>query len=176
MSLVRIMVRSLTMIPVFISIFWTVLPGYGIFVAIMGSWLAIALAELDILNALRTRVVITGTILFNLLIVVVLNWLVQLTSISELFGGTSVLVAHTLLWSILGVGSVVLGLRLMAKRSGAWFFVEMGLIALATAVIFFPHQYKIVIRPLWLSDLAWSIGLEPSVALGLIGLAERNEM
>ena len=96
--------------------------------------------------------------------------LIEWSVIPFVFGAVGALWLNMLLWAGIGFGGVVLLLRVLAKRQPAWFFVELALIALGTAVVFFPHQYKIIMRPLWLSDLAWSIGLEPSVHWGLSAL------
>lgn len=167
---IRVFVRLLLMIPVVLSLFWDMLPASGLAVAVIAAWVAIGLGEVSTLIRLRQRVIIVGAVMAVVAVQGLCWWLLNGRLWSALFSPVDVLALHLYCWAGFGVGSVVLGLRLLAQKSRAWFFVELAMIALATAVIFFPHQYKIVIRPLWLSDLAWSMGLEPSVALGFVGV------
>ena len=158
------------MVPVFLSLGWDMFPASGLFSAVIASWIAILLAEWSLLTKLRQRVVIVGTLISLLFVQFVCWWLLNGRLWNAMLSPVTVLQVHLMCASGPGVGAIVLGLRLMAKKSRVWFFIEMAIIAFSTAIIFFPHQYKIVIRPLWLSDLAWSVGLEPSVALGLVGV------
>ena len=168
---IRLVIRLLTMVPVILSLCWDMFSATGLWIAVLSSWMAIVVAELPVLNRLRQRVVIVVTMVGLIATQIVGWWMLNGWFWTSFFGPKMVLTLH--LWFTAGFGfaTLVLGFRLLAKKSRTWFFFEMALIALSTAVIFFPHQYKIVIRPLWLSDLAWSMGLEPSVALGFVGVA-----
>ncbi len=171
MTLLRwtVFVRMLTMVPVVLSLFWTVLSQAGLTIAIVASWIAIVLAEHRVWQKLRLRVIGAATVLLFLLVALFRHIVLDWSIVPTLLGSVGALWLDMVLWVGIGFGSTVLTLRVLAKRYTFWFFVELALIALGTAVIFFPHQYKIIMRPLWLSDLAWSMGLEPSIALGLIG-------
>ena len=79
---------------------------------------------------------------------------------SIVFGAVGALWLNMLLWAGVGFGGVVLLLRILAKRQPTWFFIELALIALGTAVVFFPHQYKIIMRPT-LAQRSW-LGLSDS--------------
>jgi transglutaminase-like putative cysteine protease len=171
MKFTTMFIRMLTMVPVVLSVFWTVLSQTGLLVAVLASWSAIVVAEASIWERLRTRILGVGSVILWCLLYGVQHAVLDWSLIASVVGPVQTLWLDTILWAGVGLGSLVLLLRVLAKRSSFWFFVEMSLIALGTAVIFFPHQYKIIMRPLWLSDLAWSIGLEPSMALGLIGAA-----
>ena len=171
MKFTTMFIRMLTMVPVVLSVFWTVLSQTGLLVAVLASWSAIVVAEANVWQRLRTRVIGVGSVILWCILYCLQHAVLDWSLIAGFVGPVQTLWLDTLLWAGLGLGSLVLLLRVLAKRSSFWFFVEMSLIALGTAVIFFPHQYKIIMRPLWLSDLAWSVGLEPSMALGLIGAA-----
>lgn len=164
-----IFLRFGLMIPACLSVLWPLLNGAGLFMAVIGSWSAILLAEWKFLQKLKMRTVILGSMASVLLILFIGNSIISWSIVPMVFGPTGALLLRSLLMGFGASFSVVLGLRLLALRSGFWFTLELGLLALSSVVVFFPHQYKIIMRPLWLSDLAWSIGLEPSLALGIIG-------
>ena len=164
-----IVLRFGVMIPACLSVLWPLLNGAGLFMAILGAWAAILLAEWKLLQKLKTRTILLGTMLSVFLILFVADKIISWTIIPTLFGPTGALFLRSLLMGFGASFSIILGFRLLALRSGFWFTIELGLLALSSVVVFFPHQYKIIMRPLWLSDLAWSVGLEPSLALGIIG-------
>lgn len=164
-----ILLRFAIMIPACLSVLWPLLNGAGLFMAIIGSWVAILLAEWKLLQKLKTRTIILGSAFSILLILFIADKIISWIIIPSIFGPTGALFLRSLLMGGGASFSLILGFRLLAKRSGFWFTVELGLLALSSVVVFFPHQYKIIMRPLWLSDLAWSTGLEPSLALGVIG-------
>ena len=128
------------------------------------------MAEIPVLQRLRTRSVVLLTVIFVSLLLLVVKVLVYTTLFSVLLGPTNVLLLRSIIVGGFSCCVLSLAFRLLGKRSGVWFAIELGLLALSSVVLFFPHQYKIVMRPLWLGDLAWSLGLEPSIALGLIGV------
>lgn len=157
------------MVPVVLSVFWTVLNQTGLFVAVISSWIAILVAEWKVWMELRLRIIGAIAVLLMMMLFVVQHLLIEWSIVPVLFGPKGALWMNMVLWAGVGFGGFVLLLRVLAKRQPVWFFIELALIALGTAVVFFPHQYKIIMRPLWLSDIAWSMGLEPSMALGIIG-------
>ena len=159
----------MTMVPVVLSVFWTVLNQTGLFVAVISSWVAILSAERKVWMELRLRIIGAIAVLLMMVLFIVQHLLIEWSIVPVLFGAKGALWLNMVLWAGFGFGGFVILLRVLAKRQPAWFFIELALIALGTAVVFFPHQYKIIMRPLWLSDLAWSMGLEPSMALGIIG-------
>ena len=170
MTFLRIAIRFMLMIPMVLSLLWSVLDAWGLGMAILASWTAILLAEKKRCQQMRTRSILVGMFVLSLMVLALAQLLTSLSIFSELLGPIMVLHLRAL-WVAGGIaGVLLLGIRLLAKRSGVWFSIELGLLSLGCAFAFFPHQYKIIMRPLWLSDFAWSIGLEPSILLGLIGM------
>jgi hypothetical protein len=168
-KILGIFLRFGLMIPACLSVLWPLLNGAGLFMAVIGSWFAILLAEWKFLQKLKMRTVILGSMISALLILFIGDRIISWSIIPMIFGPTGALLLRSLLMGFGASFSFILGLRLLSMRSGFWFTLELGILALSSVVIFFPHQYKIIMRPLWLSDLAWSVGLEPSLALGIIG-------
>lgn len=164
-----ILLRFGVMVPACLSVLWPLLNGPGLLMAILGAWVAILLGEWKTLQKLKARSIILGAVVSVLMILFIADRIISWTIVPAIFGPTSALFLRSLLMGFGASFSIVLGFRLLANRSGFWFTVELGLLALSSVVVFFPHQYKIIMRPLWLSDLAWSAGLEPSLALGIIG-------
>ncbi len=167
---IRLFLRMLVMVPALLSLLWSMMTDWGLFTAVIGSWMGVLIAEIPLLQRLRTRSVILSALLFVCMVMLSARLLTSLTMVSILFGPTGALFLRSIVLSGLISAVVVTAFRILAKRSGAWFAIELAAITISCAVAFFPHQYKIILRPLWLSDLAWSNGLEPSVALGAIGV------
>lgn len=166
---IRVFVRALLMVPMLVSAFWSVLTASGLVMAVVSSWVAILFAENSALQRLRGRSIVVITITLLGAVILLAHMCTSWTMLSDIFGPLHMLWLRSIVLSGGVLGTLVWALRLAAHRSGVWFTVELTLISLGCGFAFLPHQHKIIMRPLWLSDLAWSIGLEPSVALGIIG-------
>lgn len=61
-----------------------------------------------------------------------------------------------------------LALRVLATRQRTLVALELGVLAASVVAVFATHRDGVLVRPLWLSDWAWSVGLEPvQVLLGV---------
>lgn len=61
-----------------------------------------------------------------------------------------------------------LALRVLAARKRNLVVLELAALAAAVVAVFATHRDGVLVRPLWLSDWAWSVGLEPvQVLLGV---------
>ena len=158
------------MVPAIMSSTLGVLEGSALWMTIGAACVAVMVAELRFLQRLRASVVL---LTWSLGTTVLLLWrwsIIQLDLIPSLIGPTEAL------WLQMAVGVsgltalLVLALRLLARASTFCFALETTIISLAVGSAFFPHQYRIVMRPLWFSDFAWSLGVRPADALGLVGM------
>ena len=70
------------------------------------------------------------------------------------------------------------GFRAAATRKPSFIAVELGFITLAITTLFASHRDGVIARPLWLSDWAWRVGMDPAqillgvgvVAVGLLAI------
>ena len=107
------------------------------------------------------------TVVFVSLLLLVVKVLVYTTLFSVLLGPTNVLLLRSIIVGGFSCCVLSLAFRLLGKRSGVWFAIRLGLLALSSVVLFFPHQYKIVMRPLWLGDLSLVTGTGAVDRLGI---------
>ena len=64
-----------------------------------------------------------------------------------------------------------LALRLLSTRWRAFSVVELGIVVFAVAHAFADHRHMRIHQPRFLSDWAWSHGLEPEPVLSVLGVA-----
>jgi protein-glutamine gamma-glutamyltransferase len=98
---------------------------------------------------------------------------------SGLVTGSSVVVSMLTPGGALGTASVMrlglavlavsTGLRAMATRQPLWAVVELSAMTAAVAALFASHRDGVVVRPLWFSDAAAAMGVEPTQALMAVG-------
>jgi len=132
----------------------------AVFGVIAGEWLA------------RSRVKLSA-ILGGALVLFLLSW-----ATSKFATGAQ------LIPSLLGAGNALafavvarfgalmfcstLALRVLAARKRNLVVLELAAISTAVVAVFATHRDGVLVRPLWLSDWAWSVGLEPvQVLLGV---------
>ena len=108
MTFTTMFIRMLTMVPVVLSVFWTVLSQTGLLVAVLASWGAIVVAEASIWERLRTRVIGVGSVLVWCVLYVVQHVVLDWSLVAHLVGPVMTLWLDTILWAGLGLGSVVL--------------------------------------------------------------------
>jgi len=98
---------------------------------------------------------------------------------SGLVTGSSIVVSLLTPGGALGLASIMrfgvtvlavtTGLRAMATRQSLWAVVELCAMTAAVAALFASHRDGVVIRPLWFSDAASTMGVEPAQALMGVG-------
>jgi transglutaminase-like putative cysteine protease len=116
----------------------------------------------------------SGVLLPSLALAALMSWW-----LSGLVTGSSVLVSLLTPGGALGVASILrlgltvlavtTGLRAMATRQPLWAVVELSAMTAAVAALFASHRDGVVVRPLWFSDAAATMGIEPSQALMGVG-------
>ena len=165
----RFPIRMIAMIPVLLSLLWDYQQGYAMFASIVAGVFAVPVGEYF------GRTKIRGYLFFMSLLGGVV--LVRLAGASlgyfsffpNLIGTSGALQLQAVIYGFGFVFLVVSVLRALAHRHMLFFALEFWAIALCCAAAFSPHRNGKVLQPLWLSDLAWSYGLEPSYILGIVG-------
>ena len=82
---------------------------------------------------------------------------------------TTIQISDSLFFGLLSF-SLVFGLRTLAMRSRLFDLLEAAAIIGAVAHTFSAHRNQAINRPLFLSDWAWSIGVDPQIMLHAIGV------
>jgi len=91
--------------------------------------------------------------------------------IPSLLGPATAVHLAGLIWYTALFFSVVGAMRALAARMPAWVVLELAAMAGAFSVLFASHRGGAIARPLWLSDRAWRMGLDPAnVLLGVGGV------
>jgi transglutaminase-like putative cysteine protease len=88
---------------------------------------------------------------------------------AALLGPAGALTLATGLRVVLPLGMLVLALRALGRRHGAVAALELAGLVAAVAGLLASHRDGSVLRPLWFSDLAASMGWRPTSALMAVG-------
>lgn len=89
--------------------------------------------------------------------------------VSTIIGPVLALQAATALAAFTTAALPACGLRAMAVRSPAVAIVELGALTSLYVVLVMTHRDGAISRPLWLSDLTWTFGLDPGHVLLAFG-------
>lgn len=141
----------------------------GVVAAILGALAGQIVGERLASSRLRTEVAAGGALGVGLLVWAVSAALVTTELGPELLGpGTTLRLVGVARYFASALG-VVAALRVVAKRHRAAMAAELALVVAAIAVALAAHREGVVARPLWLSDWAWQVGLDPVDVLLAIG-------
>ena len=89
----------------------------------------------------------------------------------ELEDPTTTIVIGDVVYLGLGAAGLLFFVRVLRERVRAAAIVEVALIVAAVAHTFSDHRHQRIHQPRWLSDLAWSNGIDPQTVLNGIGVA-----
>lgn len=147
--------------------FWSISTPPGLFAAIAGTFGATVLAwQLE-----TKRVRVPGWIALGLGLVLVGNVTSALLSAygSFLPASFTLMTADALM---LGLGSfgALLAIRMASTKWRAVSVLELGIVVVAVARFFADHRHMRIHQPRWLSDWAWSRGIEPEPVLAILGV------
>lgn len=136
--------------------------------AALGAMVGAVAGELLGRSRLRTFVILGGALGLGVVTSGVRGALTGWAWIPGLFGPVFVHWAGLLLGLGTTVATALVVLRTLARRGPAFEIVELGLLgALLTSAVA-AHRDGSIARPLWLSDLSWSFGVDPGRVL-LVG-------
>ena len=89
----------------------------------------------------------------------------------ELMSTTATIELGDALYLGLGLGGILFALRVLRERVRAVALVEVGLVIGAVAHTFSDHRHQRIHQPRFLSDWAWSNGIDPHTVLAAAGIA-----
>ncbi|MEC7983654.1 MAG: transglutaminase-like domain-containing protein [Myxococcota bacterium] len=165
----RFPLRMMTMIPVVISLLWDYQQGYAMFASVLAGMLAIPAGEYLGRTKIRAYLFFLALIIGSVVVKLLGESLGYFDLFASVLGTSLTLQLQAMLYGFGFVFLVAAALRALAHRNMIFFALEFWAIALCCAASFAPHRNGKVLQPLWLSDLAWSYGLEPTYILGFIG-------
>ncbi len=169
-SRLSLWVRMLVVAPALLSLLW----GQLDFEALAATLLAVEVALLvgDTLgrSSYRSVLLVGGSVLGFLLVQQASFWSGASTLFPELLSPNRFLLLRAVLTSALSGFFIMVLLRSMGHRYMLMGALEIIIYAGACATVFLPHREKNIMRPFWLSDWAWTWGLDPSLVLSLLGL------
>lgn len=177
-QLIRLLRYPLWIITAVVATVGATLPftdGSGQGAAVLGVLCGGLLGELVGWSRLRLPWILMGTLLGGVGLFV-LDWvLVDWWPFPAVSGPASALWVSNVLWFAGGGAVVAATLRALGRRGSLGRTLELGCAAAAVAFVFASHRDGSIARPLWLSDWAWDMGLDPinvilamGVVLGII--------
>lgn len=89
----------------------------------------------------------------------------------ELEEPTTTIVIGDVVYLGFGAAGVLFAVRVLRERAAVFAIVEVGLIIASVAHTFSDHRHQRIHQPRWLSDLAWSNGIDPQTVLNAVGVA-----
>ena len=143
--------------------------GVGVAAAMAGAVLGLLSGELLGRSRFRLSVVV-GAHLGVMLLVGGLSWaMTRFSLLPEAVGPATVLVVDVVLRYLGGALCLVSGAAVDRGSAPLAMAVELVAMAAALSVMFAAHRDAVIERPLWLSDLAWRHGWDPTTLLLGIG-------
>ncbi|TNE86692.1 MAG: DUF4129 domain-containing protein [Deltaproteobacteria bacterium] len=143
--------------------------SYGLVAAVLAAPAGVLVGEGLAWSRLRTGPAAVLAVLVALVGTALSRILVGFTVFSTMLGPSTALVLGSVVGLGLGVTGAVGALRLLARRVPTLQTAELAAFALATAAAFAAHRDGALARPLWLTDRAWQLGVDPGSVLLAIG-------
>jgi transglutaminase-like putative cysteine protease len=141
----------------------------GVFAAVVGTLVGLVAGERLAASKWRTEVAAGGAAGASLLVWLGAWLLVATEAFPEVLGpGTTLRLVGVVRYAATAMG-VTAALRVVAKRHRPAMALELALVVAAISVSLAAHRDGVVARPLWLSDWAWQLGIDPVHVLLTIG-------
>lgn len=148
---------------------WPLTVTSGVLLAVAGALAGAVAGDL----ASRTRLKVSGALTVCLVVLVAGTWTARLAVKSEVAARalgpvTALWLSEALLWLML-ITPIVFALRFLAARRPVLGVLEVLAVGGALIVSLAAHREGMVHRPLPIGDWAWSRGLDPVLALLVLG-------
>ncbi|MDP3273969.1 MAG: transglutaminase-like domain-containing protein [Deltaproteobacteria bacterium] len=162
------LVRAFAMSLGALALGWGVTMTEGLGASVMAAVVAVVLGELFSRSRMKLGALLGGaSVLFALSLTV--SRVITATEVIPQWAGPAgaLMIAVFLRFGAL-VFTGVFVLRVLAARKRSLVALELAALSAAIVSVFATHRDGVLVRPLWLSDWAWSVGLEPvQVLLGV---------
>src|SRR5687768_8203627 len=83
---------------------------------------------------------------------------------------TTTIVAGDVVYLGLGAAGVLFAVRVLRERVRAFAILEVAIVIASVAHTFSDHRHQRIHQPRWLSDLAWTNGIDPQTVLNAVGI------
>ena len=145
--------------------------GPGLYAGVIGALAGVFVGEILGISKLKTSAILVGLGMFALGCWLLQGAIGRFESLVALTGTATALRAVGLLEYGGAMLTFVAGTRALAVRKPGFLALELGFVVSAVASALAAHRQGVIARPLWLSDLAWRRGMDPTDLLFAIGIA-----
>ncbi len=161
-------VRAAAMCLGALALGWGVTLTEGLGASLFGAVFGVVLGERLARSRVKLSAILGGTAALWLLCWALSKFATAFTTIPALMGAGNALATAVLLRFGALMFCSTLVLRVLASRKRNLVVLELAAVSAAVVAVFATHRDGVLVRPLWLSDWAWSVGLEPvQVLLGV---------
>jgi protein-glutamine gamma-glutamyltransferase len=164
----RQLLRATAMGIAALSLAWGVALSSGLLAAIVGAALGVPLGTWLGRSRLRLPVALLALALFFFLALALAAFVVGAEAVPAWLGTGRALAAAAAIRFGVTAFVAVGALRSIAARRPAAAALEILALAAAIPTVFAAHRDGVIARPLWVSDIAWQYGIDPTyIFLGL---------
>ena len=143
----------------------------GVIAAVLMGLAALPLANLALRKRLRLPVALIAAPLGLLTAVTLGEWLINSAILPLSVGALTALRTSDAVIFGLGAYCSVFTLRFLASRIRLFSLLEVLFVAGSVALVLADHRNRMLNRPRFFSDWAWSLGIDPTTVLVAIGAA-----
>jgi hypothetical protein len=120
--------------------------------------------------AARAELRLVAGVAISLLLILIAWFGARIVLAQELSSTTTTIVLGDCIYLGLGVAGLLFGVRVLRERVRAFAIVEVGLVIASVAHTFADHRHQRIHQPRFLSDWAWSQGIDPQTVLAGVGI------
>lgn len=161
-------VRAAAMCLGALAIGWGVTLTEGLGASLLGAVSGVVIGEILARSRVKLQAIVTGTLALFGLSWTLSKFATGASIIPSMLGPSGALTLAVLLRFGALMFCATSLLRVLASRRRNLVVLELAALSLSVVAVFATHRDGVLVRPLWLSDWAWSVGLEPvQVLLGV---------
>jgi len=167
---VSTIVRATAMCLGALALGWGVTLTEGLGASVFGAIAGVILGEVAARSRLKTGAIIGGAVSVFALCWLASKFATGFELLPSALGPSGALTMAVLLrfGALIFTGTLLL--RALAHRRQNLVVLELAALSAAVVTVFATHRDGVLVRPLWLSDWAWSVGLEPVQVLLAVGV------
>ncbi len=162
------LIRAFAMSLGALALGWGVTLTEGLGASVLAACSGVILGEVFSRSKLKLNAILLGNLLAFLFSWGMSRVVTNNETIAGILGAGGALTVAVFMRFGAFIFAGTLALRVLATRQKTLVALELGVLASAVVGVFATHRDGVLVRPLWLSDWAWSVGLEPvQVLLGV---------
>ncbi|MBL8677724.1 MAG: hypothetical protein JNK05_01050 [Myxococcales bacterium] len=167
---VSTIVRAAAMCLGALALGWGVTLTEGLGASVLGAIAGVIIGEVAARSRLKTGAIVGGALAVFALCWLTSKFATSFELLPSLLGPSGALTMAVLFrfGALIFTGTLLL--RALAHRKQNLVVLELAALSAAVVAVFATHRDGVLVRPLWLSDWAWSVGLEPVQVLLAVGV------